>query len=194
MAIVEDFYSWLGAEPGFHAPLESPLFRLPKGSRALCCGPFSLLSSLILAEEGHEVSALCADGPFLEDFRLRLDPGGAVGTVHAIPECLDFLYAPLFLNFLSKREAASFLLDASEALKPGGLMVLSFMDSLRPEPGEGRPRPLWFSPETEVPIKLYSLDDALNTFSALSLKAKAVDELDCEGISHTVSIELTKLP
>jgi ubiquinone/menaquinone biosynthesis C-methylase UbiE len=123
------------------AELERALAYLPSGARILegGCGTGRLL--LEGRARGYKIDGTDASGPMLDelgrkaggqypDLQLLL---GDAGKVLAQQESYDFVYAVRLLNQVSSAlHAAEILGMMIRATKPGGLVLVEFVPSLRP--------------------------------------------------------------
>lgn len=190
--ILEDFAHWFFHNPSYSNCFETVLSQLEGSSRILCVGPFSLLQAYAAGKAGWSVDAAMLEEGNLDELRLLTEKDFSLPVHRAVEGIWDFIYAPMYINYIDKSELVDFLFDCRDSLQSGGRLALSFHDSLRPMPGEGRPVPLWFSDE-ERKTKYYTVEDILNTVSTLGFTVKGIEEVEGDGIVHAVMLDCSRV-
>ena len=187
-----EFLDWLRTSDSFHSAFCAETDRLGEDASVLAVGPYSLSALPLLSGRQAKIliDVLMKEDGLSDEYLSR--SVFTSGRRVPVPEGpYDLVYAPMCINYISKNELVSFLFDVFDSLKGGGRFIFSFMDSLKPDLGEGRPVPLWYS-DMEVRTKYYTLQDMLNTLSAVGFNVTGVDNVEGDGIIHAVSLSCSK--
>ena len=191
--MIEEFLTWLSTNSDIYKALEDSLPYLRKDARCLVIGPYGILAAKILTEvlECGEVEIICKDEEALDALRRDIDPRGDVKIVDSPSGTYNFVFAPMYINYIEKSDFVSLLFDIMDALEPGGIFSFSFHDSPVLKVMELTPVPLWFC-EKEVPTRFYTLQDVLNALTVTGYKILSLDEVKGEGIIHAASLNCFK--
>ena len=184
----DDLNNWLNENPAFFSDVESETERLGSASRIALAGAFSLPLAPVLLEGrlAESVEIVCDDESY--DFWSSLLNDARVSRARMLTGQFDLIYAPMCINYMNQKDVVPFLFDCHDSLSAGGTLILSFHDSLHPDPGQGRLVPLWFS-EQEVMTKYYTLEDVLNALGTIGFSIRDIREIEGEGIVHAVSLK-----
>ncbi len=174
-----EFSAWLGENPGFYACLEEVISRLGRSATVLCAGKYSVHAALIIREYvSAPVDVLLTDTEDIPD-EILTAPG--LHFVTALSGPYTFIYAPLFINTVEKKDVVPFFLDAYDAMKEKSEAVFTFFDSVAVTPGSLASFPSFYKGKEEIMMKLYTAQDVVNTVSMIGLKLRAVDRLDIDS-------------
>lgn len=175
----DEFSAWLGENPGFYACLDEVISRLGRSATVLCAGRYSVHAALIIREHVlSPVDVLITDESDIPEEILSA-PG--LRFITSLSGPYTFIYAPVFINTVEKKEVVPFFLDLYDRMKERSEAVFTFFDSVRVTPGSLAPFPSFYKSDEEIMMKLYTAQDVVNTLSMIGLKLKAVDRLDIDA-------------
>lgn len=189
--MVNEFKSWLTDNSTVLEGLMEVTKALPEGASVLALGSFSLIPSMLVAEEVKcaHIDALFKDDELSDDFFENTDDMHIVRRVdEAKAGTYDLIYGLFYLNSIKKSQVVPMLFTLSEALRKGGRMLLVAEDCLQIEVGEGREEAAWYNSDEKLFWKRYTLSDLVQTLSLLGLRINAVEEVKAEGMAHAVAI------
>lgn len=99
----------------------------------------------------------------------------------------DIIAAPFVPSFLESRDFVSFLFSVHSALRIGGNLYLSFIESDKPyQPASDMP--LWWDESCTATIKKYRSEDVLQAMSLVGFDIKAIEKDTVDGSCDVVSI------
>ena len=192
--MVNEFKIWLKDNAAVYDALEEALLSVKRGKKVLAVGPFSLVAAAVLDENlGGNVEVMCDNLEFINDFRTSIDPEGRIPVRRGVEGTFDFVFAPMYINHITKDRLVSCLFDVYDSLEKGGLFTFSFQDSLKVDLDEGKEMPLWCSHTEKLFTKYYTMQDVLNTLITIGFRIKNISEVEGEGIIHAVCFECIKL-
>ena len=103
----------------------------------------------------------------------------------------DIIAAPFVPSFLESRDFVSFLFSVHSALRIGGNLYLSFLESDKPyQPASDMP--LWWDESRTAAIKKYRSEDVLQAMSLVGFDIKAIEKDTVDVSCDVVSIQASR--
>ena len=159
-----------------------------KLGRLLLAGPFAAALSPFFHKFAPDASfdIYQADGLAETDFLLM--DSNEVSSMGM--DMYDLIAAPLYIMYLSPSSLASFLFDCYQALRPDGVLYLSFSDAIASNIGMSD-FPSWYSCEM-LKLKFYPLADMLCSLEAVGFCIKDMQVDQCDVFDRVVTLVLVK--
>ncbi|MGN0907353.1 MAG: hypothetical protein ACI4NM_09400 [Bullifex sp.] len=174
----DEFSSWLCDNPGFYPCLDEVISRLGRNATVLCAGEYSVHAALIIREfVNTPVDVLLSHDSDIPEEILNA-PG--LRVTDRLQGPYTFVYAPLFINMIEKKDVVPFLLDVYDVMKSESEAVFTFFDSVAVTPSGLSPFPSFFGGREEVMMKLYTVSDVVNALSMIGLKIRSVDRMSAD--------------
>ena len=151
----------------------------------------AILSGTLRALYDNAKIYIAAESAYIEDAKSELDSFeilDALWQEHLRPAFYDIVVSALAIEHLGVRELTPYLFNLYDSLKQGGLIYLSFPESVRVTGLDKELSPAWYDIEEQVYMKYYSAQDVVNALSMIGFEIKAIEKDDDEALYSVVSV------
>ncbi|MDY5931622.1 MAG: class I SAM-dependent methyltransferase [Candidatus Ornithospirochaeta sp.] len=105
----------------------------------------------------------------------------------------DIAVSALSLQSLDTRELTGYLFNLYDSIVKGGLLFISFPDSLYPNPSPKTLVQSWYSMDEEVYMKRFMAGDVAKALSMIGFSMKSIEADSNPELEHVVSMILERI-
>lgn len=150
----------------------------------------AILSSTMRALYDKAKIYVAADSAYKEDAKSEIDSFEDLGSLwqeHLKPAFYDIVVSTLAIEHLNVRELTPYLFNLYDSLKHGGILYLSFPESVRVTGLDKELSPSWYDMEEQVYMKYYSAQDVVNALSMIGFEIKAIEKDEDDALYSVVT-------
>ena len=185
----DDFISWSKENIAFVEAVDDVITRLNRNASVLCIGKYSTLGALMIKDSvGCKVDIYLNDEEIDNSIFIDSD----ISIVDKLQGEYTFVFAPLIINTIEKKDVVPLLFDIEELLKSKSELIIIFLSSKNIDTKALSLRPAFYDLNKEMLLKLYTPDDVINTLSTLGFKFNKVDKLDVNSIYDMICVDCLK--
>ena len=185
----DDFLSWCKENVAFTKVVDDVISRLNRNANVLCIGKYSTLGALMIKDSvGCNVDIMLNDNEI--DKQLFLESG--IRVINKIEESYTFVFAPLIINVIDKKEVVPLLFNIEEAMKERSELLLIFLSSKTIDVRALTMMTSFYNSNENMLLKLYTPNDVINTLATLGFKFSKVDKLEVDSLYDMICVDCLK--